>query len=189
LPRSSISKRKSLSLRRFDDDDDDFEEQRKTKTVTTRAASFDDSVDDDTLLMKNEKKREDGEKEEEKKTTTFVTPQRVESWTERKSRFEKYTHQLGEEKKERKKKKMCEVCEGEAKVACTQCFGFGWVNENERLEMSEQEDLKSWFPSWCGHCRGSGVMWCARCFGSGEFRHPIGFRLFGKEEEEEEEEE
>jgi hypothetical protein len=32
-------------------------------------------------------------------------------------------------------------------------------------------------------------MWCARCFGSGEFRHPIGFRLFGKEEEEEEEEE
>ena len=172
----------SFFIRRFVDDD--FEEQRKT--VTTRAASFDDSVDDNDDDDDDDEKKRDGENEK-KKTTTFVTPQRVESWTERKSKFEKYTHQLGGEKKERKKKKMCDVCEGEAKVACTQCFGFGWVNENERLEMSEREDLKSWFPSWCGHCRGSGVMWCARCFGSGEFRHPIGFRLFGKEEEEEEE--
>jgi hypothetical protein len=142
---------------------------------------------------KKKKERTD-EREEKDDDSFFVKPAKPESFATRKSRFEAYLSLGGEEttttkKKKKKKKRRCEVCKGKAKVACEGCNGYGWLNEAERIKKSKRGDLKSWHPSWCGHCRGSGAMGCARCFGSGEFRQQIGFRLFGDDEDDEEEEE
>ena len=143
-----------------------------------------------------------------------VYPEKADAFETRKLRFERYQKEealrrfrltqggggdtskrsLIEDEEEEtllkpKKKKKCTVCKGKAKVTCEGCKGHGWLNEDERVEKCEENDIKSWFPSWCGHCRGSGLMGCTRCFGSGEFRQPIGFRLFGDEDEDEEDEE
>ena len=138
---------------------------------------------------KKKKERTD-EREEKDDDVFFVKPAKPESFATRKSRFEAYLSLGGEETTTTtKKKRRCEVCKGKAKVACEGCNGYGWLNESERMKKSKRGDLKSWHPSWCGHCRGSGAMGCARCFGSGEFRQQIGFRLFGDEDEDDEEEE
>ena len=133
-----------------------------------------------------------------------VDPEKADAFETRKLRFERYQREEAlrrlrlkggtlsiedEEETKPKKKKKCTVCKGKAKVTCEGCKGHGWLNEDERVEKCEENDIKSWFPSWCGHCRGSGLMGCARCFGSGEFRQPIGFRLFGDEDDDEEDEE
>ena len=145
-----------------------------------------------------ERKTRNGAKRKEKRERTddnddddaVVKPAKPESFATRKSRFEAYLSSEGEETTTTKKKKRrCEVCKGKAKVACEGCNGYGWLNESERIEKGKRGDLKSWHPSWCGHCRGSGAMGCARCFGSGEFRQQIGFRLFGDEDDDDEEEE
>jgi len=145
------------------------------------------------------KTRNPGAKRKEKRERTdddddddvVVKPAKPESFATRKSRFEAYLSSSGGEETTttKKKKRRCEVCKGKAKVACEGCNGYGWLNESERIKKSKRGDLKSWHPSWCGHCRGSGAMGCARCFGSGEFRQQIGFRLFGDEDEDDEEEE
>ena len=145
-----------------------------------------------------ERKTRNGAKGKEKRERTddddddvVVKPAKPESFATRKSRFEAYLSSSGGEETTttKKKKRRCEVCKGKAKVACEGCNGYGWLNESERIKKSKRGDLKSWHPSWCGHCRGSGAMGCARCFGSGEFRQQIGFRLFGDEDEDDEEEE
>ena len=146
--------------------------ERKTRSATRNGA----------------KKKKEKTDEREKDDSFFVKPAKPESFATRKSRFEAYLS-LGGEETTTKKKKRCEVCKGKAKVACEGCNGYGWLNESERTKKSKGGDLKSWHPSWCGHCRGSGAMGCARCFGSGEFRQQIGFRLFGDDEDDEEEEE
>ena len=142
---------------------------------------------------KRKEKNDEREKDREENVFVMVKPAKPESFATRKSRFEAYLSSSGGEETKtttkEKKKRRCEVCKGKAKVACEGCNGYGWLNESERIKKSKRGDLKSWHPSWCGHCRGSGAMGCARCFGSGEFRQQIGFRLFGDEDEDDEEEE
>jgi hypothetical protein len=66
----------------------------------------------------------------------------------------------------------CRTCQGQRKVTCPTCAGWGRLNHQGQLVLPKGQS-----PRWCQACRGTGLDTCQRCLGTGLRPPSVGFRV------------